>query len=54
MFDEHLARRAFSRARANTGNRIAARMAMIAMTISSSMSVKPRLVKPRLRRALCQ
>ncbi|MBM3497413.1 MAG: hypothetical protein FJX74_01975, partial [Armatimonadetes bacterium] len=36
--------RAFSRARAKTGNRIAARMAMIAMTTSNSISVKPRRV----------
>src|SRR5712692_8564109 len=34
--------RAFSRACANTGNRIAARMAMIAMTTNNSISVKPR------------
>src|SRR5216683_356988 len=33
--------RAFSRACANTGNRIAARMAMMAITTSSSMRVKP-------------
>src|SRR5579884_594996 len=33
--------RAFSRACAKTGKRMAARMAMIAMTTSSSMSVKP-------------
>src|SRR5579859_3668586 len=32
--------RAFSRACAKTGNRIAARMAIMAMTTSSSMSVK--------------
>src|SRR5207245_2826208 len=34
--------RAFSRAWAKTGKRIAARMAMIAITTSSSISVKPR------------
>src|SRR5204862_398498 len=34
--------RAISRAWAKTGKRMAARMAMIAMTTSSSMSVKPR------------
>src|SRR5438067_347892 len=34
--------RAFSRAWANTGKRMAARMAMMAITTSSSMSVKPR------------
>src|SRR5947207_907067 len=34
--------RAAARACANTGNRIAARIAMIAMTTSSSISVKPR------------
>jgi len=33
--------RAFSLALANTGKRIAARMAMIAMTTNSSISVKP-------------
>src|SRR3569833_2676293 len=33
--------RAFSRACAKTGKRMAARMAMIAMTTSSSISVKP-------------
>src|SRR5689334_21029403 len=33
--------RAFSRAWANTGNRIAARIAIIAITTSNSMSVKP-------------
>src|SRR5579871_1903795 len=33
--------RAFSRACAKTGNRMAARMAMIAMTTSSSIRVKP-------------
>jgi len=33
--------RAFSRAREKTGNRIAARIAMIAITTSSSISVKP-------------
>jgi len=34
--------RAFSRALAKTGKRIAAKMAMMAMTTNSSMSVKPR------------
>jgi hypothetical protein len=43
-----LARRAFSRARAKTGNKIAARMAMMAMTTKSSINVKPPI--PRLRR----
>jgi hypothetical protein len=33
--------RAFSRAWLNTGNRIAARMAIIAMTTSNSIRVKP-------------
>src|SRR2546426_10963872 len=37
-----LAWRAFSRAWAKTGNRIAARMAIIAITTSSSIRVKPR------------
>ena len=32
---------AFSRARENTGKRIAAKIAIMAMTTSSSMSVKP-------------
>ena len=40
-FDSQLACLAFSRALENTGNRIAARMAMMAMTTNSSMSVKP-------------
>src|ERR1051325_7762569 len=35
--------RAFSRASANTGNSIAARMAIIAITTSRSISVKPLL-----------
>ena len=35
--------RAFSRALANTGNRMAARIAMIAITTSSSMSVNAQL-----------
>src|SRR5689334_9476608 len=38
--DWQLACRAFSRAWAKTGKRIAARIAMMAMTTSSSMSVK--------------
>src|SRR5215212_103804 len=41
-FERHVAWRAFSRAWAKTGNRIAARMAMMAITTSNSMSVKPR------------
>jgi hypothetical protein len=36
-----LARRADSRARANAGSRIAARMPMIAITTNNSISVKP-------------
>src|SRR5437660_8548270 len=43
MFERQVVCRAFSRACANTGNRIAARMAMIAMTTSSSIRVKPGL-----------
>jgi hypothetical protein len=39
------ARRAFSRARAKTGNKIAARIAIIAMTTRSSMSVNPKLFR---------
>jgi hypothetical protein len=42
MFDMQEAWRAFPLARAKTGNRIEARIAMIAMTTSSSISVKPR------------
>jgi len=40
-FDIHEIARAFSRAWAKTGKRIAAKIAMIAITTSSSMSVKP-------------
>src|SRR3954468_15561798 len=39
--ERQLAVRAFSRAWAKTGNRIAARIAMMAMTTSSSIRVKP-------------
>src|SRR5207248_8306485 len=42
MLDTHVAWRALSRAWAKTGNKIAARMAMIAITTSSSMSVNAR------------
>jgi hypothetical protein len=42
MLLKQLVWRAFSRALAKTGKRIAARIAMIAMTTNSSMSVKPR------------
>src|SRR6266567_7454307 len=42
LFDRQVALRALSRAWANTGKRIAARMAMMAMTTSSSMRVKAR------------
>src|SRR6056297_3571393 len=38
--------RAFSRARAKTGNRIAARIAMIAITTNNSISVKPLRMMP--------
>jgi hypothetical protein len=41
MFDKQEDRRAFSRALAKTGNRMAARIAIIAMTTRSSMSVNP-------------
>jgi hypothetical protein len=41
MFEMHAAWRALARACAKTGNRIAARIAMIAITTKSSMSVKP-------------
>jgi hypothetical protein len=37
----HAAALAFSLACANTGNRIAAKIAMIAITTSNSISVKP-------------
>ena len=40
-FDWQLACLAFSRARAKTGNKMAARIAMIAITTSSSISVNP-------------
>jgi hypothetical protein len=40
MFDEQDDCRAFSRALAKTGKRMAARMAMIAITTNSSISVK--------------
>ena len=36
-----LARRAASRARANAGSRIAAKMPMMAMTTNNSIKVKP-------------
>ena len=39
--ERQLVLRAFSRARANTGKRIAAKMAIIAITTSSSIKVKP-------------
>jgi hypothetical protein len=42
MFDRQAACRAFSREWVNTGKRNAARMAMIATTMSSSVRVKPR------------
>src|SRR5438552_1929780 len=42
VLERQAAERAFSRAWAKTGNRIAARMAMIAITTRSSISVKPR------------
>src|SRR5690348_13523082 len=48
--DRHAVERACSRACANTGNKIAAKIAMIAITTRSSMSVKPccrvRIVHP--------
>jgi hypothetical protein len=40
MFDWQLARRAFSRARAKTGNKIAASSEIIAITTKSSIKVK--------------
>src|SRR5689334_16314674 len=41
MLERQVAWRAFSRAWAKTGNRIAARMAMMAMTTRSSIRVNP-------------
>src|SRR6266568_1317229 len=41
MFDRHEVRRGASRARAKTGKRIAARMAIMAITTRSSIRVKP-------------
>jgi len=43
--DWQLACRDFSRALAKTGNRIAAKMAMMAITTNSSISVKARVVR---------
>src|SRR5437870_8042767 len=43
MFERQLTWRAFSRAWANTGNRMAARIAIIAITTSNSISVNPNL-----------
>jgi hypothetical protein len=43
MLLRHWVLRALSRARANTGNKIAAKMAIIAITTNSSISVKPLL-----------
>src|SRR5437868_3098585 len=42
ILERHAVWRAFSRAWAKTGKRIAAKMAMMAITTSSSISVKPR------------
>src|SRR5438128_1711472 len=53
MFERQEAERAFSRACAKTGKRIAARMAIIAMTTSSSISVKPGRLERRNGRAFC-
>jgi hypothetical protein len=41
MLLKHWVLRAFSRACANTGNSIAAKMAIIAITTNNSISVKP-------------
>jgi hypothetical protein len=43
MFERQDAPRAFSRAWAKTGKRIAARIAMMAITTKSSISVNPAL-----------
>src|SRR5438094_6801463 len=48
MLERHVVWRALSRAWANTGKRIAAKMAMIAITTRSSISVNPRPVFTRL------
>src|SRR6266508_3723151 len=47
-FEEQTACRAFSRAWANTGNRMAARMAMMAITTSSSMRVNAAFRRDRM------
>ncbi len=54
-FDRHWILRADSRARAKTGNSIAARIAMIAITTSSSIRVKPptRLLNMRASPSSC-
>src|SRR6185437_6280091 len=43
LLERHDAARAFSRACAKTGKRMAAKIAIMAMTTSSSIRVKPRL-----------
>src|SRR5207245_10533436 len=43
--EAHAALRAVARAWAKTGNRIAARMAMMAITTSNSISVKPLVLR---------
>jgi hypothetical protein len=43
MFERHFVCLALARAREKTGNRIDARIAMIAITTNSPISVKPRL-----------
>src|SRR5687768_495890 len=52
MFEMQDAARAFSRAWAKTGKRMAARIAMMAMTTSSSISVKPARTRPSRMRFL--
>src|SRR5262245_37601965 len=53
-FETHPVRRADSRARANTGNKIAARMAIMAITTSNSISVNPDRERAKLRMAFSQ
>src|SRR5438874_9130136 len=52
MLERQEAVRAFSRACANTGKRIAARIAMIAMTTRSSISVNARFLYDMMRALL--
>jgi hypothetical protein len=53
VLERQAERRAFSRARANTGNKIEARIAIIAITTSNSMRVNPLLGTGELQRDIC-